>query len=104
MPKKQHDSDDLDVMVPSAAMTIEMWPLERFIPYKKNARKWSADAVVKVANSIREFGFRQPIVVDKEGVIVIGHRRLAAALIDLKIADFDLSLTGFENDEIIERV
>lgn len=60
-------------------MIIELWPIDRPKPYPKNARKWSATAVDKVAASIREFGFRQPIVVDRERVIIIGHLRLAAA-------------------------
>jgi DNA modification methylase len=58
---------------------IEIWPIDRPKPYPKNARKWSADAVAKVASSIRAYGFRQPIVVDVHGVIIIGHLRLAAA-------------------------
>ncbi len=60
-------------------MDIELWPIGRPKPYLKNARKWSADAVEKVASSIRAYGFRQPIVVDKHGVIIIGHLRLASA-------------------------
>ena len=60
-------------------MNIETWPIDRPKPYPKNARKWSADAVAKVASSIRAYGFRQPIVVDKHGVIIIGHLRLASA-------------------------
>jgi DNA modification methylase len=58
---------------------IELWPIDRPKPYSKNARKWNAAAVAKVAASIREYGFRQPIVVDVHGVIVIGHLRHAAA-------------------------
>jgi len=58
---------------------IEIWPIDRPKPYSKNSRKWSADAVAKVASSIRAYGFRQPIVVDVHGVIIIGHLRLAAA-------------------------
>ena len=60
-------------------MLIEQWPIDRPQPYAKNARKWTAGAVDKVAASIREFGFRQPLVVDIFGVIIIGHLRLAAA-------------------------
>jgi ParB-like chromosome segregation protein Spo0J len=56
---------------------IELWPIDRPKPYPKNARKWNATAVAKVASSIREYGFRQPIVVDAHDVIVIGHLRLA---------------------------
>jgi len=52
---------------------VEMWDIDRPIDYPKNARKWSPKAVEKVATSIREFGWRQPVVVDSAGVIVIGH-------------------------------
>lgn len=60
-------------------LRVEMWPIERPRPYPKNARKWSGQAIEKVANSIREFGWRQPIVCDSQDVVVIGHLRLAAA-------------------------
>ena len=60
-------------------MHIELWPIDRPKPYPKNAREWNAAAVAKVASSIREYGFRQPIVVDVHDVIIIGHLRLAAA-------------------------
>jgi DNA modification methylase len=58
---------------------IEQWPVARVIPYKKNPRR-NQDAVEKVAASIKEFGFQQPIVVDKDSVIIVGHTRLLAAL------------------------
>lgn len=60
-------------------LVIEWWPIERPIPYARNARKIPESAVDKVAASIKEFGFRQPIVCDAEDVIVIGHVRLRAA-------------------------
>jgi len=47
-------------------------------PYEQNPRQ-NADAVAKVAASIREFGWRAPIVVDEDGVILAGHTRLLAA-------------------------
>jgi DNA modification methylase len=56
-----------------------MWPLEKVRPYARNARKIPPQAVDKVAASIQEFGWRQPIVVDKDGVIIVGHVRLLAA-------------------------
>lgn len=59
-------------------MQIETWPIDRPQPYDKNPRL-NDDAVAAVANSIREFGFRQPIVVDEDGVVIIGHTRLKAA-------------------------
>jgi DNA modification methylase len=58
---------------------IELWPIDRPKPFPKNARHWNAAAVAKVASSIREYGFRQPIVVDVHDVICIGHLRLTAA-------------------------
>ncbi len=60
------------------AMSIELWPIDRPKDYPKNARKWSGQAVEKVASSIREYGWRQPVVVDANDVIVIGHLRRAA--------------------------
>lgn len=48
-------------------------------PYAKNAKKHPDEQVARIANSIREFGFRQPLVIDKNNVLVIGHGRLAAA-------------------------
>lgn len=48
------------------------------LPYEDNPRK-NEDAVEVVMNSIREFGFKQPIVLDKDYVIVVGHTRFAAA-------------------------
>jgi DNA modification methylase len=60
-------------------MEVTMWPLEKIIPYARNARRIPPQAVGKVAASIQEFGWRQPIAVDKEGVIIVGHVRLLAA-------------------------
>ena len=48
-------------------------------PYAKNAKKHPDEQIARIANSIREFGFRQPLVIDKDNVLVIGHGRLAAA-------------------------
>jgi DNA modification methylase len=60
-------------------MEVTMWPLEKIIPYARNARRIPPQAVDKVTASIREFGWRVPIVVDKRGVIICGHTRLLAA-------------------------
>lgn len=54
-------------------MTIEQRPADRVIPYARNARKIPERAVDKVAASLKEFSWRQPIVVDAEGVIVVAH-------------------------------
>jgi site-specific DNA-methyltransferase (adenine-specific) len=60
-------------------MQIEMRPITSIRPYENNPRLNDA-AVDAVAASIERFGFRQPIVVDVEGVIVVGHTRYRAAL------------------------
>ena len=125
-------------------MKIELRKLSGIEPYPNNPRA-NDGAVEAVAASIREFGFRQPIVVDKDGVIICGHTRLLAAqtlglteapvhvatdlsakqikafriadnqtaqladwnyellaleLGDLQSLDFDLSLLGFDQDEL----
>ena len=60
-------------------MNIERWPIDRVIPYARNARVVPQSAIDKVAASIKEFGWQQPIVVDKDRVIIAGHTRLLAA-------------------------
>ncbi|MCO6437307.1 MAG: ParB N-terminal domain-containing protein [Phycisphaerae bacterium] len=59
-------------------MNVELLPLAGIKPYEKNPRDNDA-AVDAVAESIRRFGFRQPIVIDADGVIVCGHTRWKAA-------------------------
>ena len=59
-------------------MKVEVLSIEKLVPYARNPRI-TAHAVDKVAASIKEFGFRQPIVVDSEMVIVVGHVRYEAA-------------------------
>jgi len=58
---------------------LEHWPTTRPLPYPRNARVCPEQAIAKVAGSIHEFGFRNPILVDAEGVIIAGHTRLLAA-------------------------
>lgn len=59
-------------------MEIQKKQMNELKPYEKNPRKNDA-AVEYVANSIKEFGFKVPIVIDKSGVIVCGHTRYKAA-------------------------
>lgn len=59
-------------------MNIEIKKVNDLIPYDKNPRK-NDKAVEYVANSIKEFGFKVPIVIDKDNIIVAGHTRLKAA-------------------------
>lgn len=126
------------------AFDVELRPIEAVKPYEKNPRV-NDDAVDAVAASLREFGWKQPIVVDAEGVIIAGHTRWKAArklglatvpvhaatdltpeqvrayriadnqtatlaewdmeilpleLKELEAADYDLSLLGFDADDL----
>ncbi|HRI90360.1 MAG TPA: site-specific DNA-methyltransferase [Accumulibacter sp.] len=126
-------------------LNVEYRKVETLIPCARNPRTHTAEQVAKIAASIVEYGWTNPILVDGDNGIVAGHGRLAAArklnlddvpvielahltptqkrayliadnrmaldagwddalltleLEDLKLADFDLSLTGFDADEI----
>lgn len=59
-------------------MKVQHLPIDKIHPYENNPRN-NEKAIEYVANSIKEFGWQQPIVVDKEGVIVVGHTRYEAA-------------------------
>jgi DNA modification methylase len=59
-------------------MKIELRPLDRITPYPGNPRQ-NDGAVDALVSSLKEFGFRQPIVVDGDGVIIVGHTRFKAA-------------------------
>ena len=59
-------------------MEIKMMNVEDLIPYINNPRR-NENAIDKVASSIKEFGFKVPIVVDKDKVVVTGHTRLLAS-------------------------
>lgn len=59
-------------------MKVEYRKLSEIKPYEKNPRK-NDEAVPYVKNSIEQFGFRVPIILDKDGVIVSGHTRYKAA-------------------------
>lgn len=60
-------------------MKIELWDIARIKPYPNNPRR-NEEAIEPVAKSIREFGFRQPLVVDEAGTLIVGHTRFLAAV------------------------
>lgn len=60
-------------------MKVENLPPGQLIPYEKNAKQHPPEQVERIANSIKRFGWQQPIVVDRDNVVIIGHGRLAAA-------------------------
>lgn len=126
---------------------LEHWPIERLLPYIRNARTHSDAQIAQIAASIAEFGFTSPILAGGDGIIIAGHGRLAASrklglatvpvvvldhltptqrralviadnriaenagwdeellrveLAELQDANFDLALTGFDDDELLE--
>src|SRR5579859_6622661 len=63
----------------SERLKIDYWPLERLIPFARNARTHSPSQVAEIAGSIKAFGFTNPILVGEDAEVVAGHGRLAAA-------------------------
>jgi len=66
-------------IAPAMVRRIEIWPVDRLVPYGRNARTHSPEQVAQIAASIAEFGFNSPILVDSNEGIVAGHGRLLAA-------------------------
>jgi|2_EtaG_2_1085320.scaffolds.fasta_scaffold00161_30 hypothetical protein len=64
---------------PSPSMNVQTWSSDKIHPYHRNPRD-NASAIQKVAVSLKEYGWQQPIVVDSDGVIIVGHTRYLAAL------------------------
>jgi ParB-like chromosome segregation protein Spo0J len=62
-------------------MRTEQLDINKVIPYEKNAKKHEKKQIQQVANSIDRFGWVQPLVVDKDNNLIIGHCRLEAAKI-----------------------
>jgi DNA modification methylase len=66
-------------IAPAMPRDIEHWPLDRLVPYARNARTHSDEQIAEIAASIAEFGFTNPILVDSDAGIIAGHGRLLAA-------------------------
>lgn len=60
-------------------LNIVYKPIKELKPYKKNAKKHSKEQVEQIANSIKEFGFTQPVIIDKNNSVVAGHGRMLGA-------------------------
>ena len=83
-------------------MEIVMRKVSELTPYGLNAKKHDDKQVANVANSIKRFGWQQPIVIDENGVVVIGHCRLMAAK-KLKLKEVPVTVaSGLTEDEIKE--
>ena len=126
---------------------MQLVPLSKLVPYVNNARTHSPEQLAKLRSSLREFGFINPVIIDRDFNVIAGHGRIAAAkeegitevpcvfvdylteaqkkayiladnrmaldagwdeeLLRIEIeslqgADFDVSLTGFGEDEIAD--
>lgn len=60
-------------------MEVKNIPLGDLIPYEKNAKKHPAEQIEHIANSLKQFGWKQPLVIDKNNVVIVGHGRLLGA-------------------------
>ena len=134
-------------MMGKTTTEMQLVPVEKLIPYINNARTHSPEQLTKLRSSLREFGFINPVIIDREYNIIAGHGRVMAAkeehiaevpcvfvdylseaqkkayiladnrmaldagwdeeLLRVEIealqgADFDVSLTGFGEDEIAD--
>jgi len=97
--------------------------INKIFPYPKNAKKHPKKQVGQIANSIKEFGFNQPIVIDGDGIIIAGHGRYEAAKslemnevpviqVDLtkeqarayRLADNKLNESDWEMERVIEEL
>lgn len=70
---------DNRVILQPGAKQIELWPIDKLIPYGRNPRCHSDAQVAQIADSIRVLGFNNPILVDTRAGIIAGHGRLLAA-------------------------
>lgn len=80
-------------------MKIEQFRIENIIPFEKNNRKHSDLQIDRIAKSITEFGFNQPIVIDDDNIVLVGHGRLQAAKkLGLETVPV-LQVTGLKSDQ-----
>lgn len=61
------------------ATEVELWPIDKLIPYARNARAHSEIQISQIAASIREWGWTMPCLVDEAGTLISGHGRVLAA-------------------------
>jgi ParB-like chromosome segregation protein Spo0J len=60
-------------------LQLESIAIEKLIPYARNSRTHSDEQIAQIAASIKEFGFTNPVLIDKDGGIIAGHGRVSAA-------------------------
>lgn len=69
----------MNLKLPGMAERIELWPVEKVLPYDKNPRTHSDEQVSQIAASIIQFGMVTPLLVDSQAGLIAGHGRLEAA-------------------------
>src|SRR3990172_6771589 len=63
----------------TTTLQVATWPVEKLIPYARNARTHSDEQIAQIAASIAEFGWTNPILIGSDGILIAGHARLLAA-------------------------
>ena len=66
-------------MVTKMTSQMKMVPIDKLVPYINNARTHSPEQIAKLRASLREFGFINPVIIDKDYGVIAGHGRLEAA-------------------------
>jgi ParB-like nuclease domain len=66
-------------MTESTPLAIEMWPIKKVLPYANNAKQHPDKQLDQLSESIKKFGFVNPVLVDASGVLIAGHGRVASA-------------------------
>lgn len=87
----------------STKLDIVYVEIQKIKQYKNNAKKHDKKQIDNVAESIRQFGFVQPIVLDKDNVIIIGHCRLLAAK-SLKLKTVPVHYAKYLTDEQVKKL
>lgn len=80
---------------------VQTLPLHKIKPYQNNPRKIPPEAVAAVKESIERYGYHQPIVVDSDYVIVVGHTRYQA-LTELGVDEVEVYVTDLPEDKVRE--
>ena len=66
-------------MILKTTNEMQLVPIEKLVPYVNNARTHSPEQINKLRSSLREFGFINPVIIDREFGVIAGHGRILAA-------------------------
>ena len=80
---------------------VQLRPVSALVPYAKNARTHSDEQISQIARSITEFGWTNPILVDRNNVIIAGHARLLAAK-KLRMTEVPVIVLGHLTEAALE--